>query len=166
MPAEIRQARASDVDALVALKNAVFAADRISRSAFRRLAKSSTAAMFVAGRRNAIDGYCVVLFRARSRIARLYSIAAASESGGIGRALLDAAENAAVGRGCKALRLEVREDNFRAIDLYEKSGYRRFARKPGYYADGAAALRYEKTLLPAVAGQQRSGDAVMGAVTR
>ena len=38
--------------------------------------------------------------------------------------LLAAAEDTAAVRGCKELRLEVREDNARAIDLYEKSGYR------------------------------------------
>ncbi len=44
------------------------------------------------------------------------------------------------------LRLEVREDNSRAIRIYEKSGYRKIGREPGYYEDGATALRYEKTL--------------------
>ena len=43
-------------------------------------------------------------------------------------------------------RLEVREDNSRAIDLYEKNGYQPIGRKPAYYADGADALRYEKPL--------------------
>jgi ribosomal protein S18 acetylase RimI-like enzyme len=56
------------------------------------------------------------------------------------------------------MRLEVREDNARAIGLYEKSGYRLFGRKPGYYADGATALRFEKTLeagAPGPGGAQR-----------
>ena len=145
MPAEIRLARASDVDALAALENAVFEADRISRKSFRSMVDSASATVLVAAAQDAIAGYCAVLFRAGSRKARLYSLAAARGSA-IGRTLLGAAEQAAAARGCEELRLEVREDNARAVELYEKSGYRRFGRKPDYYADGAAALLYEKPL--------------------
>jgi [ribosomal protein S18]-alanine N-acetyltransferase len=145
MPAEIRLARASDVDALAALENTVFEADRISRKSFRSMVDSASAIVLVAAAQDAIAGYCTLLFRAGSRKARLYSLAAARGSG-IGRALLAAAEETAARRGCEELRLEVREDNARAIDLYEKSGYRRFGRKPDYYADGTAALLYEKPL--------------------
>ena len=42
--------------------------------------------------------------------------------------------------------LEARYDNAAAIALYEKLGFRHFGRYPGYYADGAEALRYEKKL--------------------
>ncbi len=146
MPAELRLARASDVDALAALENAVFEADRISRKSFRNMVGSASATVLVAAAPDAIAGYCAVLFRTGSRKARLYSIAARPGKSGVGRALLGAAEEAAVVRGSEELRLEVREDNARAISLYEKSGYRRFGRKPDYYADGAAALLYQKPL--------------------
>ena len=149
MPAEIRLARASDVDALAALENAVFEADRISRKSFRKLVASASASVLAAAEQGAVVGYCAVLFRAGSRKARLYSIAVARNSGGLGRVLLGAAEKAAAARGCTELRLEVREDNARATGLYEKSGYRRFGCKPDYYADGAAALLYRKPLHPA-----------------
>jgi ribosomal protein S18 acetylase RimI-like enzyme len=145
MPAEIRLARASDVDALAAIENTVFEADRISRKSFRSMVDSASAVVLVSVAQGTVAGYCALLFRAGSRKARLYSLAAARGSG-IGRALLAAAEETAAGRGCEELRLEVRKDNARAIDLYEKSGYRRFGRKPDYYADGAAALLYEKPL--------------------
>jgi ribosomal-protein-alanine N-acetyltransferase len=146
MPAEIRLARASDVDALAALENAVFEADRISRKSFQKLITSPSASVLTAAEQGAVVGYCAVLFRAGSRKARLYSIAAAPGTGGVGRALLAAAEGAASTKGCRELRLEVREDNARAIGLYERSGYRRSGRKPDYYADGAAALLYQKPL--------------------
>jgi len=35
-----------------------------------------------------------------------------------------------------------------AINLYQKLGYCYFGHYPGYYADGAAALRFEKSLSP------------------
>jgi [ribosomal protein S18]-alanine N-acetyltransferase len=89
-----------------------------------------------------------VLFRRGSTGARLYSIAAAagSEGAGVGGTLLSAAEYAAQGRGCRSLRLEVRADNDRARALYERNGYSRVGDVPGYYADGATALRYLKQL--------------------
>jgi ribosomal-protein-alanine N-acetyltransferase len=145
MPAEIRPARASDVDALAELENTAFQADRISKRSFRRMVGSRSATILVAAGQHAVVGYCAVLFRAGSRKARLYSLAAARGSG-IGRMLLVAAEDTAAARGCEEVRLEVREDNARAISLYEKCGYRRLGRKPDYYADGTAALLYEKPL--------------------
>ena len=42
----------------------------------------------------------------------------------------------------------MRYDNAPAIALYEKLGYRQFGNYPGYYADGAEALRFEKQLRP------------------
>ncbi|TGS30887.1 N-acetyltransferase, partial [bacterium M00.F.Ca.ET.180.01.1.1] len=90
----------------------------------------------------------VVLFRKGSGVARLYSIAVGPFFGrlGIGRLLLAAAEEAAFEHDRLLLRLEVREDNDRAIRVYEQAGYRTLSREPDYYEDGAPALRYEKTL--------------------
>ena len=49
----------------------------------------------------------------------------------------------------EAITLEVRYDNAGAIALYEGCGFRQFGEHARYYADGATALRYEKSLLPA-----------------
>jgi ribosomal protein S18 acetylase RimI-like enzyme len=146
MTLDIRPARASDLDALVAVEDAVFAEDRISRRAFRGLIASRSAEVLVAEEAGRVVGCCVVLSRAGSRRARLYSIAAAPGRSGVGRPLLAAAERAAAAGGAATLRLEVREDNLRAVRLYEASGYRPFGRFDGYYADGAPALRFEKPL--------------------
>ncbi|MGB3539939.1 MAG: peptidase C39 family protein [Mesorhizobium sp.] len=148
MPVEIRKARVSDVDALAALENAVFASDRISRRSFRLLIERETAQTLVATSESRIAGYAIVLFRKGSGVARLYSLATGPDfSGqGIGRSLLEASEEAAFEHGRMLLRLEVREDNLRAIRIYEEGLYRRIGREPDYYEDGQAALRYEKTL--------------------
>ncbi len=146
MAADIRPAHADDVDALAAMEIAVFPTDRLSRRSFRRLIASSSAALFVALASSAIVGYAVVLFRSGSRTARLYSIAASNAPRGTGRALLNAAEQEAAGRGASALRLEVRQDNPRAIALYERSGYQPAGLEASYYADGMAALRFRKPL--------------------
>ena len=97
-----------------------------------------------------IAGVAVILFRANSRIARLYSIAVAPHySGrGIASALIAAAESAARARNGRVLRLEVHEKNHPAIKLYLKAGYHEFARHQHYYQDRGHALRFEKRLLP------------------
>lgn len=146
MPAEIRPARASDIDALVAIENAVFSGDRMSRASLRRLIGSASAAIVVALGEGGIDGYCAVFFRAHAKVARLYSIAVRPGAKGLGRTLLEAAERTAATRDARYLRLEVRADNARAIALYEMNGYARFGVVEDYYQDGATALRYQKRL--------------------
>jgi len=90
-----------------------------------------------------------VLFRSNSAVARLYSLAVAPHAGGRGGApmLLDAAEEAALARGCRIMRLEVHHANHAATSRYRKSGYREFGRYRAYYEDGGDALRFEKRLL-------------------
>lgn len=148
MPAEIRTARASDVDDLAAIEKAVFSSDRISRRSFRQFIERETAETLVAEIDGRVAGYSIVLFRKGSGVARLYSIAVGPFFGGlgVGRQLLSAAEEAAFEHDRMMLRLEVREDNGRAIRIYEQAGYRKIGREPGYYSDGETALRYEKTL--------------------
>ena len=148
MSAEIRTARASDIDALVALENTVFATDRISRRSFRQLIERETAETLVAEKDGSLAGYAMVLFRKGIGVARLYSFAIgpAFAGMGLGRLLLERVERVSYEHGRLMLRLEVREDNVRAIALYEQNGYRRIGRETDYYEDGMAALRYEKTL--------------------
>ena len=148
MPPVIRRARGSDIDALVAIENAVFPTDRISRRSFRTLIERQTAVTLVAEDGDGLAGYCIILLRKGTGVARLYSIAAAPGriGTGVGRQLLDAAESAAFERDRLLLRLEVREDNSRAIGIYEARHYRRIGRESDYYEDGSPALRYEKTL--------------------
>lgn len=143
---DIRPAERADIDMLVTIENAAFTGDRLSRRSFRHLLRRNM--IIVADSGGAASGYAVALRRRGSGIARLYSIAVAPMDAGkgIAHALLQAAEAGAAKAGCRTLRLEVREDNVRAIALYEKRGYRRFARRETYYQDGAAALRYEKHL--------------------
>jgi len=102
-----------------------------------------------------LAGYALIALRKGGKSARLYSLAVDPAQGrrGVGRALLQACERYARAHGCAALRLEVRYDNASAIALYEKTGYRHFAQCDGYYADGAAALRFEKRLEAAPDGR-------------
>jgi ribosomal protein S18 acetylase RimI-like enzyme len=148
MQAKIRSADPADIGALIDLENRSFSSDRISRSSLRRLIVSPSAEVIVAASGEAVAGYAVLLYRSGSLVARLYSLAVEPEFRGLGRELLAAAETRAARRGCSSLRLEVRADNQRAINLYERMAYRRFGEKAGYYTDGATALRFEKAIGP------------------
>lgn len=145
----IRRARVGDLDALVALEEASFDHDRVSRTQWRRHLRSESACVLVAERSGKVLGCLLLFFRRGTRRARLYSIAIAhaARGQGLGAALLEAAEREARRRGCESMRLEVRTDNSSAIALYEKRGYIRRKREPGFYENGMDAWRYQKPLL-------------------
>ncbi|SRR5579885_261918 len=144
----IRRARMGDLDALVALEETSFDHDRVSRAQWRRHLRSDSACVRVAERSGRVLGCLLLFLRRGSRRARLYSIAIAqaARGQGLGAALLASAERQARRRGCDAMRLEVRTDNSAAIALYEKRGYIRREREPGFYENGMDAWRYEKPL--------------------
>jgi ribosomal protein S18 acetylase RimI-like enzyme len=146
--AKLRPGHLRDIEALVALENAVFTTDILSWRSFRHFLTSPKSSLIVAEENGKFAGYALVIYPARSKLARLYSIAVAPHitSRGIGPLLLAAAETAAARRRRRAMRLEVHEHNTRAIGRYEKSGYRLFGRLHRYYDDGGDALRFEKPL--------------------
>jgi ribosomal-protein-alanine N-acetyltransferase len=165
-PIRVRTARSGDLDALIELENRVFSTDRLSRPSLRRFISARSATVVVAeGEGGHLAGTAIVLFRTRSALARLYSIAVAPHMSGRGVAatLLHAAETAARKRGCTAMRLEVHVTNHPAIARYRKSGYREFGRRRAYYEDGGDALRFEKSLS---AGSRRAPHRRRGALHR
>jgi ribosomal protein S18 acetylase RimI-like enzyme len=145
----VRKAERADLDTLIELEHRVFATDRLSPRSLRRFLNSPTTEVVVAEHGTRLAGNAIVLFRPRSLIARLYSLAVAPHMGGRGIAatLIAAAEAVAAARGCRAIRLEVHMANHAAISRYRKSGYREFGRIRRYYDDGGDALRFEKRLI-------------------
>jgi ribosomal protein S18 acetylase RimI-like enzyme len=154
----LRPARPGDIDALAEIEARVFRGDRISRRGFRRFARSPHAALIVAEEQGELAGYALVLFRTGSSLARLYSIAVAPQFAkrGVGSALLAAAEDAAIAADRMAMRLEVHENNAKAIARYRKAGYNLFGRHFQYYADRGNALRFEKRLRPRLHGLEHA----------
>jgi len=154
----IRRSKLADLEALWELENRVFATDRMSRRSLRRLLASPAAVAMVARAEGAIMGVAIVLFRANSRVARLYSLAVAPKytGRGIASALLATAEKIARRRECRSLRLEVHERNHSAIKVYRRAGYHEFGRYHHYYQDRGDALRFEKQL--AEDGRRRTDD--------
>lgn len=145
----VRAAGLNDLNDLVALEDACFTSDKMSRRAFRHALTRGHGAMLIAhDPAGKATGYALVLFSRGHSLARLYSIAVdpARRGEGYGRALLAAVEEAARSEGCAYLRLEVRDDNHEAQALYKAQGYRPFGRYEHYYDDAEDALRMEKPL--------------------
>lgn len=144
----VRRAVASDLDALVALEQ-LFPSDRIDRSSLARLIVKDSAAVLVAEvEGEGVIGDAIVLYRRGFKSARLYSmvVAAAWRGHGVAAQLLGAVEAAALERGYSLMRLEVRDDNTPAINLYRTNGYEIVGHKKNYYQDQSGALMMRKDL--------------------
>ena len=144
---ELRDAALADLPALLALE-ALFPGDRLAPRQMRRHLIAHRHPFRVAADAEGLLGYSLVFQRAGSDRARLYSIVVAprARGQGLGRRLLDDAQDQARARGCRRIGLEVRADNAPAIALYRAAGYRELAPRPGYYEDGMSALRFERRL--------------------
>jgi ribosomal protein S18 acetylase RimI-like enzyme len=145
-----RAATLDDIDALVALEQQCFDADRISRRQFRHMLTRANAAVLVEERAGRIVGDVVVLFSRATSVARLYSLVVDPDTRGQGVAknLIQCAEQVAWSNHRAYMRLEVRKDNSAAVSLYQRHGYRRFGEWLDYYDDHADAWRFEKSLSP------------------
>ena len=147
--AALRLASLGDISALVDLE-ATFPGDRLSRRSFRHLLTKGNAEVWVL-ENEGVQADAVVLYRRGSQRARLYSLVVHPEARGrgLGAQLLAAVETAAMERGCKEMRLELREDNGAALSLYQSHGYTVTGRSEGYYDDGSACLHMHKLIFTA-----------------
>ncbi|MBA4337565.1 MAG: hypothetical protein C0421_01825 [Hyphomonas sp.] len=145
---KIRPAGLDDLAALLELEESFPEVDRFDARTWRRLL-AGKALTLVHETPRGIDAAAVLLFRAGSSTARLYSISVATSARGqgLGGRLLAACEEHARQRGSARMRLEVRSTNSSAHRLYEASGYRVIAALESYYPDGEAAHRMEKVLI-------------------
>ncbi|MGR8932598.1 MAG: peptidase C39 family protein [Gammaproteobacteria bacterium] len=144
----IRPANANDLNGLLALENASFVTDRLSRRSFRHWLTTDHRILLVAENEGRLTGYILIIYHPGTRLARIYSLAVAParRGHGIARALIETGEEQARLDGKLYLRLEVNVDNTAAIRLYEKLGYRKFGLYRDYYEDHTDALRYQKRI--------------------
>jgi ribosomal protein S18 acetylase RimI-like enzyme len=122
--------------------------DQVSRRSLRYFLRAPHRPVIAATFEGELAGYVLVSLRKGGRTVRIYSLAVGTRFArrGVGRALLQACEGYARGHGRATLVLEVRYDNAAAIALYEDLGFRQFGEHADYYADGATALRFRKSL--------------------
>jgi ribosomal-protein-alanine acetyltransferase len=147
----VREARPRDLDSIARLENESFETDRVSRRSLREFLRAAHRPVIAATIDDQLAGYALVALRKSARTVRIYSLAVDERFArrGVGRALLKACEAYARRHRRAALSLEVRYDNSSAIALYESCGFHQIGEHAHYYADGATALRYEKSLIPA-----------------
>lgn len=145
---QFRLAVADDLETLLAIENASFSADKLSRRSLRRWIQAEHGILLIAEQNSRAVGYGLVWCHRGTRLARLYSLAVLPECRGHGFAaqLLEQLEKHAAGRGRLFMRLEVASTNHSAIALYERAGYRVFGEYEDYYDDHADALRMQKTI--------------------
>ncbi|MDF7808595.1 GNAT family N-acetyltransferase [Pontiellaceae bacterium B12219] len=144
----IRRVGLNRIDDLLALEESSFPTDRINRRNLRNLLRSESACCMGAYADGNLIGSLILLFRAGTRSARIYSLAVAEavRGRGVGRKLMVRAEREARKRGSIKMNLEVRADNIPAMRLYEKLGFEKTAILPGYYEDGSPANKYRKEI--------------------
>ena len=145
--APIRAATLAELGALLELERA-FPSDRIGAASYRRLLRRPSAEVWVVDDDGRVGGALVLLFRAGAAIARVYSVAVAERlrRRGVGGRLYAHAAERARARGCRALRLEVRVDNPAGQALAARAGFTADGVIPGFYEDGADALRMRLVL--------------------
>ncbi len=108
---------------------------------------------FVADEAGSLVGFCIVDWKleAGQRVGHFITIDVAPERqrGGLGRRMMQTAEQHLAATGCIASTLEVGTGNLAAQAFYERLGYQRTGRIPGYYQDGSDALVMRKSIAPA-----------------
>ncbi|HSC46665.1 MAG TPA: GNAT family N-acetyltransferase [Gammaproteobacteria bacterium] len=147
----IRPAELADLDALVALEERCFEADRLDRGSLRHALASLTMLGLVDEDRDQVRGYVLLRFRRQSTQVRILSLAVDPDARrqGVARALLKEVETAAQEQGVTELILELREDNAVALALYRSLGFDQTGTLLAYYHDKSDALRLSKPLSPA-----------------
>tara|TARA_R110001583_G_scaffold85564_2_gene224279 strand:+ start:104242 stop:106203 length:1962 start_codon:yes stop_codon:yes gene_type:complete len=151
-PIVVRTAQKADIDGLCAIEEAVFTTDRMKRATFSRFLRQPTARVLVADAGDdGVVGYGMLLLRAGSGTARIYSLAISEDwrGKGLGTQLLAGLESVAIEAGSDKMRLEVRDDNHSARAIYERHGYIDVAVLPDYYEDGENGKRMERHLFDA-----------------
>ena len=141
---EVRQARASDLDAIVALERETEFAPHWPPPAYAAILDSTATrrCLIVAEIDARVAGFAVGLMHpalqdSPERLAELESVvvAATARRGGVGRALCIAVIEWCKGRGATGMVLEVRATGAGAIVLYSALGFTQTGQRPRYYRD-------------------------------
>jgi N6-L-threonylcarbamoyladenine synthase len=133
----VRPAAAGDVEAVGALSKArPYTAKWPVAELAAELARPDS--LFLVAEGGPVQGYA--LARVVDGDCRLLDLAAASDGGGRGRALLAALTLAAKARGCSKISLEASASNARALAFYAKAGAKVVGRRPKFYNDGSDAV--------------------------
>lgn len=141
----LREARAEDLDAIVAIERRAFS-DPWSRESFASVLGEPPVHFGVATVDDVVIGYVVAWFLAGDGEIGNIAVEDEHRARGVGSRLLDGALEAARARRVEAVYLEVRESNIAAQRMYERRGFTRVGRRRRYYRrpeEDAFILRLE-----------------------
>lgn len=143
----LRQARVSDLDAVLRIEHRVFS-DPWSPDSFAPEFDDPYTWFHVAESDGVMVGYVVARIVAQQGEIANIAVDPAFQSTGLGGKLLDAAIAAAEAAECEAVWLEVRVSNDPARRLYASRGFEMIGRRRGYYrspVEDALVLRRVRT---------------------
>lgn len=135
---EVRRAEADDVEAVAALAQYRSYTAKWSARELEHELDRLDSVFIVVDESGQVRGYA--LARVVERDCRLLDLAAASDGGGCGRALMSALTLAAIARRCVKVTFEVSAGNVRALAFYAKAGAKVVGRRPKFYNDGSGAV--------------------------
>jgi ribosomal protein S18 acetylase RimI-like enzyme len=137
-----------DLDALVQLEVAAFAADRFHEEQIDYLLTRAHSTVLVLESGGEIAGAAYLLWRRAMVSGRLYNlvVSPAHQGRGFGSLLLNECELEAARRGCESMLLEVRCDNTGAIAFYQRHGYTITDALADYYEDHSTGYKMAKDL--------------------
>lgn len=143
MSYRLRPMRWWDIEHMLPLETELFAADPpwTAEQFWSELAGVPDTRWYVVaepadGRPGAVAGYAGLLFAGDTADLQTLAVAPEHQRRGLGGTLLDAAIDEARSRAAREVLLDVRADNTPALALYTKHGFRRIARRRGYYDGG------------------------------
>ncbi len=147
-PTTIRPYEAKDFEVIYRLDQQCYPPGiAYSRFGLRMFLAEPGARAWVAKEGGALPGFVLVrqVRSTRGHVITL-DVRADRRRHGIGRALLDTAEQWLAAQGIRRVRLETAVDNHAALAFWQRAGYEVTGILPGYYLDRDDAYRMEKEL--------------------
>jgi [ribosomal protein S18]-alanine N-acetyltransferase len=152
MPSEFttRRLRAADLDRILAIEHECFGADAWDRNLFAEYLCDWGDLFLVAEGRRRVYGYVLACIRSRTAVpsAELVSIAVvgAARRQGAATVLLASIMRRLRRRAILRLSLMVKVTNTGAMAFYDRHGFSRIRRVPGYYEDGTDGFLMSRDL--------------------
>jgi len=146
----LRRATPDDLDALLAIENAMFDAavyDRLTEETLARLLRRQSSVIHVWEEDGSVVGYSLGIIVAKKHIwFNSLAVLKAYQSTEAAKRLFAAVEVYALSHDLETVILEIREDNRALLRRYKGFGYCEWKRIPGYYPDGSSAIRMTKKM--------------------
>jgi ribosomal-protein-alanine N-acetyltransferase len=144
---ELQRMRWWHIDDVLPLEQDLFEDDTwTARTYWSELGQLDTRHYLVAVEDAVVQGYAGLCDYPDEAFVQTIAVAKEAQGSGLGSRLLQALVDEAERRGQRRVVLEVRDDNSRAITLYERFGFRRAGVRRGYYQpSGADALVMMRT---------------------